>query len=285
MAEDLSARLLRDQVELSAGVRAMLDHFTGARAAMRQELSAALAADQTARYQVVAEMVARTQALLGQFAAYNRATAAELRETLSTDRAARQQTVAGMIADIHALLSQIATDNQAAAVELRSFLDADREARSAAVAGFMADTAANHRTMAEDLADRLEKFTAVLQAEVSGSLAVFATEHGELHRSLSDMAQVWREFAARVQGAGREKPAPMAPAAKPVAKPAAEPAEDADVTVRILHYLAEHPEGAKLVELEPVLGLARPQVGRRLRNLIDSGKVVKDPDTLVYTLT
>jgi len=49
--------------------------------------------------------------------------------------------------------------------------------------------------------------------------------------------------------------------------------------------MAEHPEGVKLVELEPVLGLARPQLGRHLRNLIDSGKVVKDPDTLVYTLT
>jgi hypothetical protein len=99
------------------------------------------------------------------------------------------------------------------------------------------------------------------------------------------MAQVWREFEAALRESVKEGPSipvtPPAPLAPPLAAP---PAEEEGIPALILNYLAEHAEGAKLVDLEPVLGLARLQLGKHLRNLVDSGKVVKDPGTLIYKL-
>jgi len=259
-----------------ASVHTMLADFTAERAALSQE-------DQAARHRVVTEMVAHTQSLLDQFAAANRAVAAKMRETLTADRT-------DLVTDTRALLSQFAAANRQAATDLHAFLSADRQARSAAaadlhavlsadqqarsaaMASFLADTTAGRRAMAEALADRLEHFKAALQADV-------ASERSELRRSLSEMAKVWREFAAAMRGgAGQEQPASPAPA---TAQPAA---EGEDVTSDILNFLAEHPEGAKLVDLAPMFELARPQLGRLLRDLVDSGKVVKDPETLVYKL-
>jgi hypothetical protein len=149
----------------------------------------------------------------------------------------------------------------------------------------MADLNADRRAMAEELADRLAGFKVALQADVSESLAGFAAERVELHRSLAEMAQIWRAFAAAMRGRPAEKPPVFVERAAPAPEvPVAPPSEAEDVAERVLSYLAGHPEGAKLVELEPLIGLSRPQLGRYLRHLVDSGKVVKDPETLVYKL-
>jgi hypothetical protein len=243
---------------------------------MSQAQDESLAANGAERRGLVGEMIANTQALLNRFAADHGATAAKLHETLTANRTERQQLVAGMIADIQALLKNIAADNDDTAAELRATLSSDHQARSAATAGFMADVNANRQSMAEALANRLDAFKGTLEAQVSGSLTGFAAGRADLHRSLAEMAQVWREFAAALHGntvAAQPEPAP--PAVK-------SPAED--VSDRLLAYLAQHAEGVKLVELEPEFGLSRPQLGKHLRNLVDSGKVVKDPETLVYKL-
>jgi hypothetical protein len=227
-------------------------------------------------------MIADIRALLDRFAVENSATAAELREFLSADQAGRQQAVAGMVAGFQALLGQIAAGNQTAAVELRTFLDSDRQARSAATASFMATTHANRQAMAEALADRLDQFKDTLKATVSGSLAGFVAERSELRRTLDEVAQLWHAFAAAMAG-GSPQPAEPAVTAAPPPAPAP-PVEEVDVADQILAYLTGHPAGAKLVDMEPTFGLARPQLGKLLRHLVDSGKVVKDPETLVYTL-
>lgn len=278
MAEELSSKLVAAQVHLSTSVRTMLDAFASARVAMGEELDAALAANQAARSQTVAEMIAHTQALLAQFAAANRADAAAQAATLSADHVRRQQTVAAMIADIQALLTKFAAANAAQAADLFSFLTADRQSRSMAVNEFMANTLADRQAMAADLAKRLDDFNAMLKANIAGALSGFAAERAELHRSLTEMAELWQQFAAAMRGA-TETPR----ASEPVAE-APKPPHDEDLTAGILSYLAEHPEGAKLVEMEPALGLARPQLGKLLRHLVDDGKVTKDPETLVYKL-
>ncbi len=279
MAEDLFGMLSGAQIELSTGIRTLLGDFTTRRGAMSQAQDETLAANGAERRGQVAEMIANTQALLNRFAAEQGATATRLHETLTADRTERQQLVAGMIADIQTLLKNIAADNDATAAELQAYLSSDHQARSTSVADFMAGVNANRRNMAEALANRLDAFKSTLEAQVSGSLTGFAAERADLHRSLVEVAQLWREFAAAMHGstvAVQPEPAePPPPAAIP-------PAED--VNERLLACLAQHADGVKLVELEPVFGLSRPQLGKHLRGLIDSGKVVKDPETLVYKL-
>jgi len=185
-----------------------------------------------------------------------------------------------MVADIQALLKDIAADNDATAAELRAALSSDHQARSVATADFIAAVNANRQSMAEALANRLDAFRNTLAAQVSGSLDGFAAERADLRQSLAEVAQIWREFAAAMRGSPIA--APPAPAEEPAPPPVKPPVED--MADRLLAYLAQHPEGVKLVELEPEFGLSRPQLGKHLRSLVDSGKVVKDPQTLVYKL-
>jgi hypothetical protein len=279
MADDLFGMLSGAQLELSTGVRTLLGDFTTQRVTMSQAQDESLAANGAERRGLVAEMIANTQALLNRFATDQGATAAKLHETLTANRTERQQLVAGMIADIQALLKNIAADNDDTATELRATLSNDHQARSAATADFMADVNANRRSMAEALANRLDIFKGTLEAQVSGNLTDFAAGRADLHRSLVEMAQVWREFAAALHGRTVAAPPEPTKPAPPAVKPPAE-----DVNERLLAYLAQHADGVKLVELEPEFGLSRPQLGKYLRNLVDSGKVVKDPETLVYKL-
>jgi len=44
---------------------------------------------------------------------------------------------------------------------------------------------------------------------------------------------------------------------------------------RVFSYLADHPDGAKLVEIEEALGIARIRVANVIRELIDDNKVEK----------
>jgi len=107
-------------------------------------------------------------------------------------------------------------------------------------------------------------------------------ERAALNESLREMGEVWREYAAAIRGQTAE--APTSPAAPPIEE--AEPVVDvsSDLEGEILEFLATRPDGAKLVEMEAVFGLSRPVIGRQLRLLVDEGKVVKDPDTLLYKL-
>jgi len=272
MADDLFDMLRDAQIEMSAGVRTLMNDFITQRVTMSQAQDESLAANGAERRGLVAEMIADIQALLQNIAVDNDATAAELRTALSSDRQARS-------AATQALLQNIAADQAITAAKLRATLSSDHQARSAATADFIAAVNANRQSMAEALANRLDAFTGTLEAQVASSLTGFATERADLHRSLAEMAQIWHEFAAALRGntvAAQPEPATPAP---PAVK---SPAEDVDD--RLLAYLAQHAEGAKLVELEPEFGLSRPQLGKHLRNLVDSGKVVKDPETLVYKL-
>lgn len=285
MADDLFSLLSDAQLDLSTGVRTLLGDYTAQRATMSRVQNDNLAANSAERRGLVGQMIADTQALLGRFAADQHASATQLHEALNTDRTARQQLVAGLIADIQALLEKIAADNNATAADLAAALNSDHQTRSAATADYMATVNANRRSMAEALANRLDAFRSTLEAQVTSSLDGFAAERADLRHSLAQVAQIWREFAATMQG--RAAPAPAAPSAPAESAPPAEPDEKSpaeDIAERLLAHLAQHADGVKLVDLEPEFGLSRPQLGRYLRALVDSGKVVKDPELLVYKL-
>jgi hypothetical protein len=182
---------------------------------------------------------------------------------------------AALEADVSGTLAGYAAERQAMAKALAAQLDQFKAALEADVSGTLAGYAAERQAMAKALAAQLDQFKAALEADVSGTLAGYATDHAKV-------VQLWREFAAAMAG-GPPKPAEPAPMAAPPPAPG-QPTEEVDVAERIVTYLAGHPEGAKLVDLAPAFGLARPQMGKLLRHLVDSGQVVKDPETLVYKL-
>ncbi|MFQ5875673.1 MAG: hypothetical protein ACE5JL_17995 [Dehalococcoidia bacterium] len=51
--------------------------------------------------------------------------------------------------------------------------------------------------------------------------------------------------------------------------------DDGDLSNRVFAYLANHPDGARLVELEKEFGVSRFQMSRVIKNLINEGKVEK----------
>jgi len=295
IATDLSAWLSDNRVELHAGVQELLGSFADERASMSENMHRALTAETEARRQDVANMVAAIEAMLDRFAAENQATATELHESLDANAAERKQTLASLLANIRVLLQQLAAENHAAAAELRAFLAADRIACDDAVTAFRADNIAQRHAMTRELAARLEHYVTSLTDEVSARLASFGTERRDLQASLTEMSAIWRAFASRRrEHQGEAEPvggAELEPAAVTEASPAikieaehATTLAETEIATRILSFLANRPEGAKLVDLEPELGLSRPQLGRYLRSLVDSGKIMKDTETLVYRI-
>jgi len=292
MAAALSAWLADNHVELHASVQDMLGSFADERASISENMRRTLAAESAARRQDVANMVATIEAMLDRFAAENQAAATELHQVLDANTAQRQQTVASLLAHIRALLQQLAAENRTAALELQAFLTADRTARDSTMAAFMADIVAQRHAMTNELAAGLDQFVTSLSVAVSATLANFSNERHALHASLAEMAAIWGAYAANLQEPEMQEPE-VAAMPQPVAEAEPAPASgsevgalpaEVDVIARILNFLASKPEGAKLVELEPELGLSRPQIGKHLRGLVDSGKIVKDPETLFYTL-
>ena len=309
MAEDLFGMLGMVHDERTATVTDLLNGFAAARKEMAEAQQATLTQARSERQDAVMQMQAETRAMMAQVSAERSDMGAALRESLAQNKGERAQEVASMIAEIEAMLARMSAENQAAAGELRSFLMSDRETRSQTVASMMDGIASDRKAMAAALAERLENFTAALQADVTGTLAGFAVDRAELHDSLVEMSQIWQEFAAAMRGQPKPAAKPVtSKAAKPkadkpkadkpkAAKPKAAPAkaektavappapDDEEVNLAILAFLADHPDGVKLVDMEPVFGLARPVLGRHLRSLVDAGKVMKNPDTLVYQLS
>ena len=54
-----------------------------------------------------------------------------------------------------------------------------------------------------------------------------------------------------------------------------------DLAQQALTFVIEHP-GAKLVDIEKVLGVSRIEAGRTIRALMDQGRVRREEDTRQY---
>ena len=206
----------------------------------------------------------------------------ELTGRLAVNHADRRQALGNLSREVNRQQADAAMAHAAMATEQRATLAADQANRRQAVDAMLAGLDAEHAAMATEL-------RAFLQEDHETRSAAVASERTDLRHSLTEMAQVWHGFAAAPWGAPppAESPAPPPPPAESPAPPppvAPQAAEAEDAAQKVMHYLNEHPEGAKLMDLEPQMDLARPQLGRLLRQLVDGGKLVKDPETLVYKL-
>lgn len=282
MAVSMFDSLLMAHEQMSAHVASMLNANASTRKAMAEAQRDGLAAARAARQAEVADLKDATQTHMAQISASRQAMSEELSAELAADKADRNAMVAQLLADIESMLARIDLENSAAAHELRQTLAADARARSQSVASMMETMTADRQAAAAEQAANLQEFHSTLHDSVQDLLAGNSSDRVALHGSLVEMGQLWREYAAMMRGAPAVQSEPMSP---PDREPAArEPEEVDDVEQSILEFLADKPEGMKLVDMEPLFGLSRPVLGRHLRALLDAGKVDKDPNTLVYKL-
>ena len=90
---------------------------------------------------------------------------------------------------------------------------------------------------------------------------------GEVRADMAAARAEWRRvFVA---------PAPPVPA-PPVAVAPAPPVVEKPPTERVFTYLAEHPDGARVRELEEALGVPRSQLEEALHSLMEEGKVRRE---------
>jgi hypothetical protein len=138
----------------------------------------------------------------------------------------------------------------------------------------------NHTAMSRELKADLAKVALALREAESERKR---TEAKEIAQRKSDAGTTLREFHEEQAGARDEwqkmtatmqsKRGGVAVAVKPLIEEITP--ETAALRGQIFEYLANHPDGAKITELEQEFGLARIQMARLLKDLRDENKVEK----------
>ncbi|MBI2304659.1 MAG: hypothetical protein HYU86_07940 [Chloroflexi bacterium] len=255
MGKKLQADLAKGAADLRRDTTATITGFHQARAAMGRELAKHLA-------QVVAD-IAR------EVAAHRRQTGAWLRDTHRVRAASGKE-----------MKAQLAGD----AAQRRSNVEATLKSLDQA-----------HNDMAREMRDHLAKNVAHRKDEVSTMLGGFQAELHEVRAALDGGLDEWLKMAATlaakrgapvVEKAPTAAPSPVAvrpvPSEAVAEEEAVSRAEVAEVTPelaalreRVFEYLANNPDGARLVELEQEFTMARIQMARVIRTLMDENRVQK----------
>ncbi|MBI2848793.1 MAG: hypothetical protein HYX88_01505 [Chloroflexi bacterium] len=250
MARGLHAGLARDCGDRRAGVGSMLRNLDSARQAMGRGLRAELARD-----------------------------CGDRRAAVSDQRAAAQ-----------AMVKDLDRAHQAMGRELRAELARDCGDRRAGVGSMLKGLDRAHQTMARGLRAELDRDCSDRRAGVAVMIKELQTEQAGLRKEQADGRTAWRESMAAMQARRGGSVAAPPPAIAPVPPTREEMAEEeavarvevgevtAEVAVlrdRVFEYLANHPDGTKLVELEADFGVGRFQISRVLKSLMDENKVEK----------
>jgi len=145
----------------------------------------------------------------------------------------------------------------------------------------------SHATMSKELkADLAKVAPAIKQAEgerkqteareIAQRKSDVGTMLKEFHEEQAGVRDEWQILSAIMQEKRGGPIIKMEPPAEEMAEEAAEiTPEIGDIRDRAFEYLANHPDGTRLVEMEQEFGLARIKIARVLRNLIDENKVEK----------
>lgn len=177
---------------------------------------------------------------------------------------------------------------------IQEFQQADAERRQEVatlkreVAGMLKGFDEARAAMSKELRADLAKGDAQRKGDVCTMLKGFDEAHAAMSKELkADLAKGSAQRHAEVWGvAARRKgwipAAPPPPVEKIPEEELIARAEPVEVTPeavalrdRVFEYLANHPDGAKLRDLEEEFGVARIQMVRVLRNLMDENKVEK----------
>jgi small-conductance mechanosensitive channel len=189
----------------------------------------------------------------------HQAMAKELRANLSKGHADLGASVASQLQELDRAHSAMARQQQERLAKVHGDLDRAEARRKASVKSWMEEVAGAHAAAREEW----QNLTATMQAKRAG-VAV---------------AEALPEVAPPPPAV--EEAVPAAPVAE-AAEEEEEAAEVGEVTEelaslgrRFFEYLANHPAGTRLTELEHGFGLGRFQAARVIRHLMNEGKAKK----------
>lgn len=315
-AVELRAELGEDAAARHAAVAKALAASTTARAGMSANQRASLAKATADRQAEVRSMRADTQRAMREVHGARVAGEAELRAELDASRSDLFQQVSDLMAGIKQAHGTMAVTQRDALVQGCARLAAE-------TATFLGEAASAHAAMAKAQRETLETGRTALHADVATTLGGFHGAREELAANLADFSQAWQSFTETMQArrAGRmpsasvneegkqaqarsanftfegvHHPEPW-PAVKPVqAKPKAKAAPNAasEAVVEaatlpsdeaVFSYLADHPDGLRLVELEEHFGTPRIRLKDILNRLIDENKARKDDERKLFFAT
>lgn len=227
----------------------------------------------------VAQIRKATQAQLKEFDESHQAMARRQRTELANQRSKLATGVANQ-------LHELDTAHQAMAQELRANLTRERSNLATSVENQLQELATAHRAMARELRADLGKVKPGLAEMEERRKAEVNAWMGEVAGAHAAAQKEWQNLVVTMQAkrgaavAVAEAPTP-APAVAPVGEakaweePEGEGVGDGGLLDQVFAYLADHPDGTRLVELEREFGLNRLESGRVVRSLIDDGKVEK----------
>jgi len=144
-----------------------------------------------------------------------------------------------------------------------------------------------HAAMSNELKADLAKVAPALRESEAERKRTGAKEIAQRRSEVGTMLKGFREEQAGVRDEWQKMTATMqskrggvAVAVKPLIEGIPEGAaeitpETAALREQVFEYLANHPDGTKLVELAEEFGVARIQIGKVIRNLMDENKVEK----------
>ncbi|TAK29826.1 MAG: hypothetical protein EPO21_20415 [Chloroflexota bacterium] len=198
----------------------------------------------------------------------------------------------------------------AMAANQQVFLMKGRVVLAAETAQFLSEASATRAAMAKSQQQALSAGRAALQTEVITTLEGFQQRRRDLANDLAEFSQVWQKFTqmrrARRSGAlfgssrtveaepqqlaaevmattprrNEEEPMPSDPAAEGSLESHGIPSDEA-----VFSYLADHPDGLRLVDLEEHFGTIRIRLAPILSRLIQENKVRKAEDRKLYFAT
>ena len=238
-----------------------------------------------------------------------------LAQSIVASHEARVTGLASIRRDVSAQLQELESTRRDASRTLHGHLARGRADLRASVSAQLQELAKAHADLRASVSAQLQELdrahNAMAQRQREGLTKVHADLDGAetrrkagVHSWMEEVAaghraarEEWQNLAATMQAkrAGvmvAEAPAKVAPAVPMVEAPEEEEetVEVGEVTEefttlagRVFEYLANHPDGRRLTELQQEFGLGRFQAARVVKNLINEGKARKQ--NLLYFAT
>jgi predicted HicB family RNase H-like nuclease len=243
----------------------------------------------------VAKFLVETNNMMKTFATEHSDMSAELRASLQANLKERQDQTRSLLNDFNKRLAEISNENQDMAKKLHAELNKSR------------------KDLADSDVQRLKDFKVTMgaiQGRVNEIQGFVSSLLGDLKNERIQASEIWDKLAEAKAHIGKiiqpapaaKKEAPKAekpvePAVnKPVAEkkpvepaktktvagekpkqPVAEKVEKKELSLedRVLDYIAKHPKGIRVSDMEKPLGETRMKIGYTAKQLLDEGKVNK----------
>ena len=173
-----------------------------------------------------------------------------LREAESERKRTSTQEISERKSDVGTMLKEFDKEQAAMSRELKADL-------SKVAPAIKQDESERKRTATQEIAQRKSNVGTMLK---------------EFHEEQAGVRDEWQILSAIMQ---EKRGGPMIKMEPPVEEMAEITPETAALRNQVFEYLANHPDGTRLVELEQEFGVARIKMARLLKNLMDENKVEK----------